>query len=84
MKEKHLQEIARNAKKVSYELAALSSRIKNDALVKMAAALSRASGEILRANKKDMEVSKGLSPALIDRLCVNKSRINWVKESWLQ
>lgn len=71
-------EIAKKAKTASYELAMLSTDVKNKALLSMAEALERNVEEILKANKIDVEAAKAskLKAALLDRLILNKSRIN--------
>lgn len=71
-------EIAKKAKTASYELAMLSTDVKNKALLSMAEALERNVEEILEANKMDVEAAKAskLKAALLDRLILNKSRIN--------
>jgi glutamate-5-semialdehyde dehydrogenase len=70
-------EIGKKAKQASLELARLSTKIKNDALLAMAKALEENSEGILAANKKDVESAKtkGVKAALIDRLLLDKSRI---------
>ena len=68
-------EIARKAKRVSYALAVISSKVKNKALLVMAKALEVQAGKILAENKKDLAAAKGLSPALVDRLTLNKERV---------
>lgn len=72
---KDLINIARRAKKVSYEMALIPAKIKNKALLAMAKALESQAGKILAGNKKDLSVAKGLSPALVDRLTLNEARI---------
>ena len=58
---KSLIEIARGAKKASYELGLISSKVKDKALLVMAKALESQSGKILAGNKKDLSAAKGLS-----------------------
>ncbi len=72
---KDLINIARGAKKVSYGLAVISSKVKNKALLAMAKALEAQAAKIISGNKKDLAAAKGLSPALVDRLTLNKERI---------
>lgn len=69
--------IARQAKKASYILAGLSAQIKNKALRAMARALRKNIKVLVAANQKDLFLAekKGLSPAFIDRLMLNKARI---------
>ncbi|MFW6410403.1 MAG: glutamate-5-semialdehyde dehydrogenase [Halanaerobiales bacterium] len=68
---------ARKAKEASRELAGLSSRKKDEALMKIAENLENSIEEILAINQKDMEKgeSKGLSTALMDRLKLTEGRI---------
>lgn len=73
---KSTQEILKNAKAASRELAILSTKIKNAALLKMADALEQRKEEILKANAKDVESAKGtLSEVMIDRLKLDDKRI---------
>ena len=68
-------EILKKAKEVSFE-APLSTEIKNNALKSMAEALLQSTEEILEANRLDVEAAKGtVSDVMIDRLLLNKSRI---------
>jgi glutamate-5-semialdehyde dehydrogenase len=61
----------------SRSLAKASSQLKNEALVKMAGALTKRSGELIRENAKDIVLAqkKGLSKAMVDRLTLNQKRI---------
>jgi len=70
-------EICKRAKAASYELARLSTEIKNQALLNMADALEKNTPEILEANRKDVEASKkkGVKEALLDRLILNEARV---------
>ncbi|MGZ4351088.1 MAG: aldehyde dehydrogenase family protein, partial [Solirubrobacteraceae bacterium] len=65
------------AKRASRTLAMLGSRVKDDALEAIAAALLAATEQILEANARDLEAgeSNGLSDALLDRLALDESRI---------
>lgn len=74
----NVQEIGKKAKEISYELARLSTKEKNDALEKAADKLIEKSSVIIEANNKDLEDGKkdGLSDALLDRLTLNEDRIN--------
>jgi len=71
-------EICKKAKAASYELAKLSTEIKNQALLNMADALEKNVSEILEANQKDVEASKekGVKEALLDRLILNEERVS--------
>jgi glutamate-5-semialdehyde dehydrogenase len=70
-------ELAKKAKAASYELAKLSTDIKNKALSSMADALVENCDQILEANKTDVNASKarGVKTALLDRLILTSSRI---------
>jgi len=71
-------EICKKAKAASYELAKLSTEMKNRALFNMADALEKNASEILEANQKDVEASKekGVKEALLDRLILNEKRVS--------
>jgi len=72
-----MRNLAERAKRASGELARLSTPAKNIILKNMAEKLLKRREEILKANEKDVKLSKkkGLSRALIDRLTLNSSRI---------
>src|SRR4030042_2525897 len=67
-------------------LAKASAKLKNDALVKMAEALQKRSGELIVENKKDIKFAqgKGLSKALIDRLTLNEKRISEMAQGLIE
>ncbi len=73
----NVQEIGKNAKEISYELARLSTKEKNNALEKAADKLVEKANVIIDANNKDLEEGKkdGLTDALLDRLTLNEDRI---------
>jgi glutamate-5-semialdehyde dehydrogenase len=68
---------AQAAKGAARKLAVLSSAVKDNALLQMADAIEKRSGEILSANKKDVEAGtqKDLTKAMIDRLTLTQGRI---------
>jgi glutamate-5-semialdehyde dehydrogenase len=70
-------ELARRAREASRVLTALTTKVKNLALEKMANGLEASVDSILQANARDVEAGKekGLSTALIDRLTLNQQRI---------
>lgn len=70
-------EMGRRAKAASVELAKLSTETKNQALKAMAEALNQKTDEILKANRKDVDVARnhGMKTAMLDRLVLNQSRI---------
>ena len=65
------------AKEASYELMNAGTVIKNKALELMAEKLLAYKDEIIKENKKDLEraMNKGTSKAMLDRLSLNKERI---------
>lgn len=72
-----VEDICKNAKQASIGLAGISAGMKNQALERMADALVARNGEIITANKKDLEEGrkKEISAALMDRLLLDQSRI---------
>ncbi|MEW6052559.1 MAG: glutamate-5-semialdehyde dehydrogenase [Nitrospirota bacterium] len=74
---KYVLSKALEAKEGARSLAKASSQQKNDALVKMAEALTKKSRELITENRKDVKYAegKGLSKALVDRLTLNEKRI---------
>ena len=73
---KTTQEILQNAKAAASELALLSPKAKNAALMKMADYLEKNTAEILAANAEDVEAAKAtLGDVMIDRLKLDEKRI---------
>jgi len=72
-----IQESAQAAKQASIELAALSSEVKNKALLAIAHELVKQSAAIVKANAKDIERSKQekLDAPLLKRLKFDESKI---------
>ncbi|MBQ3389610.1 MAG: glutamate-5-semialdehyde dehydrogenase [Firmicutes bacterium] len=69
-------EIMRRAKAAAPSLAVISADKKNEAIEAMAAELLAAKEEILKANAKDVEASRGaISDVMIDRLTLTEKRI---------
>ncbi len=68
---------AAQAKKASQQLALLSEDEKNRLITAMAEQLLQDQSEIIKTNQKDLDAGKsnGLSAALLDRLMLNKERI---------
>lgn len=81
-----LQNKGEGAKFASYKLANLSSTVKNEALHKIADLLIYSKEAILKANSVDIQKakSKGLVPALIDRLTLDEKRIDSMAEGLLE
>jgi glutamate-5-semialdehyde dehydrogenase len=69
---------AHEAREGARSLARASSKQKNDALMKMAAAIKKRSKELTKENAKDVAFAKkkGLSKAMIDRLTLTQKRID--------
>ena len=65
--------IAQGAKKASFIMGQLSSKVKDAALIAMADSLERNKAAIIAANKKDVKTAqaKKLNVAFIDRLTLN-------------
>jgi glutamate-5-semialdehyde dehydrogenase len=72
--------IAQDARQASLVMARLSTTIKNDMLVKMAASLEKAAAVLMSENRKDFEAGrqKGLSAAMLDRLMLDEKRIGGI------
>ena len=70
-------DLCRAAQDASRVLATLDSATKNAALHAVADALEARAPEILEANARDMEAGRegGLSPALLDRLALDETRV---------
>jgi glutamate-5-semialdehyde dehydrogenase len=70
-------DLCRAAQDASRVLARLDSATKNAALHAVADALEARTPEILEANARDMEAGResGLSPALLDRLALDETRV---------
>ena len=68
---------AKAAKLASRSLGKTDSKVKNDALLKIASALSFRRAEILEANEIDVNIARqsGMDEALLDRLVLNKQRL---------
>jgi glutamate-5-semialdehyde dehydrogenase len=81
-----LTKIAKNAQAASRQLLNISSEEKNNILKTMACKLENSSGQILKANKKDIAKAKSgkLSQAFIDRLTLNEKRITEMSNSLLE
>jgi gamma-glutamyl phosphate reductase len=72
-----IHQMGKQARAAAYKLAQLSSDEKNTILRAMAAAIRKATPELLVANAKDLEAgrAKGLSNAMLDRLMLDEKRI---------
>ncbi len=78
-----MQEFLIAAKRASSVAATLDSAIKKRILNEMADAIDSKSDEIIKANSRDLEYANrhNLSSALVDRLTLNKSRIESMANS---
>ena len=81
-----LIEICKKAKKVKYEIQCLTTKEKNDALLAVADKLVAEADSIIAANAKDYErgVSNGMHKGLLDRLLLDKKRIEAMAEGLRQ
>ncbi len=81
-----LTEIGKRARSASRSLAAADTEKKNAALVAIATALRKNALAIIEENKKDLEAGRqnGLSSALLDRLALDKSRIDGIADAALK
>jgi glutamate-5-semialdehyde dehydrogenase len=72
-----IDQMGRQARAAAYQLAQLASGEKNAILCAMAVALREALPELLAANAQDMSAAgdRGLSPAMLDRLRLDASRV---------
>ncbi len=75
-----MREMGSRARKASAHLARLSDSARTRGLNAMAAAVDGARPEILRANRRDMQLGeqKGLDAALMDRLALDDNRIDGI------
>lgn len=82
----YLDNLGSLAKEASYYMNALSTDDKNRALKAVAKALTDNAAQIIKANAIDVKHAEenGVSPAMIDRLTLNESRIAGIAEGVLQ
>ena len=78
-----LEKIAELSKKASRVLSTTSSKVKSNVLRYAAVQVKKNAQKIENANKKDLKIAKsqGLDGAMIDRLLLDKSRINAIAKS---
>ena len=78
-----LKIIAERSKKASRVLSTTSPKVKSNVLKYAAVQVKKNAKNIENANKKDLRIakSKGLDDAMIDRLLLDKSRINAIAKS---
>ena len=70
-------QLAKKAKEAENKLRHFSSQNKTEAILSIAAHLQQRLGEIIAANKQDIETAQAnnLSSAMIDRLTLNEQRV---------
>lgn len=73
-----IDELAKNSRRASAGLMALPTKTKNAVLIRVAELLSRNREQLQDANAKDLADGrqKGLSPAMLDRLCLSDTVID--------
>ena len=78
-----LKKIAELSKKASRILSTTSPKIKSNIIKYAAKQIKKDVTKIENANRKDLKIakSKGLDDAMIDRLLLDKSRINAISKS---
>ena len=66
----YMQKVGRQAREASRAIARADSKVKNDALRTIAAAIRRESAALIAANQEDLAAARaaGLEPAMLDRL----------------
>ena len=70
------QELLQRAKAAKWDISAADTQSKNRALLAMAKALEEHSGDILVANRLDLEAARGtISEVMLDRLALSPDRI---------
>ena len=71
-----MEEIGVNAKAAAHTLANVDGEAKNRGLREISSSLRKHSGEIIAANKIDMDTSskQSLTPSMLDRLKINKDQ----------
>jgi glutamate-5-semialdehyde dehydrogenase len=79
---KELIDIGKKAKAAAGQLACLNTEEKNKVLSRVADLLDENAGEILKANREDLETGKkmGLKGAIIDRLTLTGDRIGGIAQ----
>jgi len=81
-----IQQLVKKCNKASSDIAVASSGKKNEALINIATNLMNSKDEIIKANKKDVEYAKikKISPAMIDRLILDNSRIKKMADALIE
>ena len=70
----YMHGVGREARKASRAMARAETAAKDQALLAMAAAIEREVERLLEANRRDLDAArvKGLAPAMIDRLTLDR------------
>lgn len=78
-----VNEIGKKARAVQRSIAIASTQKKNEALLNMSLDIEKNADAIIEANKKDLEEAKknGMSASLLDRLMLDKQRIDGIAKS---
>lgn len=72
----NFEDIAKQAKNASLEMAELTTEVKNQALLKIADALEENKSKIFEANKTDLEQAKdSVSPSVFNRLKLDENKM---------
>lgn len=72
----NFEDIAKQAKNASLEMAELTTEVKNKALLKIADALEENKSQIFEANKTDLEQAKdSVSPSIFNRLKLDENKM---------
>ena len=72
----NFEDIAKQAKNASLEMAELTTEVKNKALLKIADALEENKSQIFEANKTDLEQAKdSISPSVFNRLKLDENKM---------
>ncbi len=74
---KTIQQMGERAREAASTLALAGAEEKNGALAAIAAALGQGTGEILAANRADLDAARadGMAPAMLDRLALDEKRV---------
>ncbi len=74
---KTIQQMGERAREAASTLALAGTEEKNGALAAIAAALGQNTGEILAANRADLDAARGsgMAPAMLDRLALDEKRV---------
>ena len=74
---KTIQQMGGRAREAASALALAGAEEKNGALAAIAAALGQNTGEILAANRADLDAARadGMAPAMLDRLALDEKRV---------